>query len=239
MPKAIIVGASSGIGLALAKKLSKEGYELGLTARRLDLLLDLQEELKTKTYVKKIDVAHDSEAMIQVQSLIQEMGEVDLFILNAGVLYNNLELDWAKEKATIAINVMGFSAMANIAMKHLFLRGRGHLVGISSVSGIRGERSSPAYSASKAFVSNYLEGLRVKAFKEQKNISVTDIQPGWVDTDMAIGEDTFWMCSAEKAALLIYSAIERKRAQAYISSRWFLYAWFMKVLPRWLYDRMF
>jgi short-subunit dehydrogenase len=237
MKKAIVIGASSGLGRGIAKILAQEGFEVGLAARRLELLLELQKELTVKTTVKQMDLKNPSEAIGRAEALIQEMGGVDLFVINAGVIFNNRKLGWEEEKATIDVNVVGFSAMANVAMHHFLKRGKGHLVGISSVSAIRGERDSPAYSASKAFVSNYMEGLRVIAFKEKVDVCVTDIQPGWIETDMAQGQETFWMAPIEKAAGQIYSAIQNKRAHAYITRRWRLYAWLLKLAPRWLYHR--
>lgn len=237
MQKAIIIGASSGIGKALAIVFAKEGFELGLVARRFELLLDLQKELNVKTYTKQLDVTHIPEAMKIIESLIQEMQGVDLFIINAGILINNPKLTWEIEKSVIDVNVLEFCAMVNVGIKHFLDKGKGHIVGISSISALRGECDSPSYSASKAFVSNYLEGLRVKAFKEKKNVYVTDIQPGWVDTAMAIGEETFWMAPVEKAARQIYTAIRKKKRQAYITHRWILMAWFLKLTPRCLYDR--
>src|SRR5277367_2712438 len=103
MKKAIIVGASSGIGKALAVVLASKGYEIGLAARRLELLLDLQKELKARTFIRQIDVAKTSEAMDLLGSLIQEMGGVELIIINAGVLFNNSEFVWEKEELTIQI----------------------------------------------------------------------------------------------------------------------------------------
>ncbi len=239
MKKAIIIGASSGIGKALAVVLASKGYEIGLAARRFELLLDLQKELKARTFIRQIDVAKTSEAMDLLGSLIQEMGGVDLIIINAGVVFKNREFVWEKEELTIQINVLGFAAMAQKAMAHFLSQGKGHLVGISSISAIRGDSNFPSYSASKAFVSNFLEGLRIKAFKEKKDICVTDIQPGWVDTIMAKGEETFWLASAEKAAEQIYSAIKNKRSHAYITHRWWFYAWLVKLTPTWVYARYF
>ena len=92
------------------------------------------------------------------------MNGIDLFIINAGVVYHNPDLDWQKEKETIELNVLGFTAMANVAMKYFLRKGEGHLVGLSSISALRGHESCPAYNASKAFVSNYLEGLKKKSF---------------------------------------------------------------------------
>jgi short-subunit dehydrogenase len=239
MQKAIIVGASSGIGKALAEVLAEEGYELGLASRRMERLHEVQKKLKTKTVVKRIDVEDVSEAQRELMALIEEMRGVDLIIVNAGVGFNNPVFDWEKEEETIQTNVLGFAAMAHTAMTYFLKQGQGHLVGISSVSGLRGEADSPSYSASKAFVSNFLEGLRGKACRVGRKICVTDIRPGWVDTDMAKGAETFWMARVEEAAKQIYAAIKHKRSHAYITRRWRLYAWFVKCIPSWLYSKWF
>jgi short-subunit dehydrogenase len=238
MQKAIIIGASSGIGHTLTHTLASKGYQMGLVARRHELLLSLQLELSSPSFIKQVDVTQP-EAMSQVQQLIDEMGGVDLFIVNAGIYHPNRAFDWEKEKETIDINVTGFAAMAHLAFTYFLKQGRGHLVGISSVSALRGEKDNPAYSASKAFVSNYLEGLRKKAFWEAKEIAVTDIKPGWVDTVMAKDEKTFWMATPEVAAACIYKAIRAKKEEAYITPRWRLYGWLMKLLPSGLYYRYF
>src|SRR6185295_9173800 len=237
MAKAIIIGAYSGIGRALAQVFAEQGYEVGLVARRFELLKELQQQLPTKSFIKQIDITHTSAAIAQLQSLIQEMTDVDVCVINSGIWLNNPECDWDKDRKTIEVNVVGFSAMANVALNYFLTKGHGHLVGISSVSACRGENYTPAYSASKAFVSNYLEGIRHRMAQENKKIFITDIQPGWVDTNMAKGQETFWMASARNAAVEIYSAIHKKRPHAYITSRWRLYAWLLKISPKWFYDR--
>lgn len=237
--QAIIIGASSGIGKTLSKKLAQEGYTVGLIARRLELLLELQKEIKSPTFVKQIDINDPSKAIPLLKDFLQEMNAVDLIVVNAGIFLKNDPFTWEKEAATIQTNVMGFAAMAHSAMDYFLQRGKGHLVGISSISALRGEADSPSYNASKAFVSNFLEGLRMKAIHEKKEICVTDIQPGWVDTIMAEGEKTFWMASQEKAANQIYAAIHHRRSHAYITRRWRLFAWLLKLMPRFLYERLF
>lgn len=239
MQKVIIIGASSGIGRALAQVFAENGFEVGLVSRRGELLHELQKEIKVKTYVKEIDITQTNKAIAKVQELIKEMDGVDVFAINSGVCINNPELNWEKDEKTIAVNVLGFTAMANTALTYFLKKNSGHLVGISSVSALRGESYTPVYSASKAFVSNYLEGIRFRMIQEKKKIHVTDIQPGWVDTEMAKGEKTFWMASTKIAALEIFSAINKKRSHAYITSKWRLYAWFAKIAPRWLHDRFF
>jgi short-subunit dehydrogenase len=126
--------------------------------------------------------------------------------------------------------------MVNVAVAHLEARGSGHLVGISSVAAVRGIGGAPAYAASKAFVSNYLQGVRYHLKKLKLPIVVTDVQPGFVDTRMAGGR--FWMASSETAARQIAAAIRKRRQHVYVTRRWRLVAWLMKVVPDALYARL-
>ncbi len=238
MQKAIIVGASSGIGKSLAKTLARDGYQLGLAARRLPLLLDLQQEIGSQARIKQIDVTDTQDAISRLSELVQEMDGVNLIVICAGTGFENPELDWDKENKTIAVNVAGFTAIANAAI-HFFLKnGSGHLVNISSIAALRGSGSAPAYNASKAFESIYLDGLRHKIARLGLPITITDIQPGFVDTAMAQGEGLFWVASPEKAASQIYQAIQAKKKHAYITKRWRLIAWLLKFAPDSVYYRL-
>lgn len=238
MPGAIIIGASSGIGAALARRLSSHGYKVGLAARRVELLERLRGELPNPAFVKVLDVSQPESAMQALQELAREMGDVELYVLNAGVGFLNPQLDWTKERQTIDVNVLGFAAMVNVAVHALEARGSGHIVGISSLSALRGGRAAPAYNASKAFVSNYLEGVRQRCTHRKLAITVTDIQPGFVDTPMAQGPNLFWMASAARAAEQIHAAIRGRKRHAYITRRWRLVAWLLKGLPAALYQRI-
>jgi short-subunit dehydrogenase len=123
-------------------------------------------------------------------------------------------------------------------MRYFIKQKSGHLVGISSIASIRGNEVAPAYAASKAFVSTYLEGMMRKTAKAHLPIAITDIQPGFVDTPMAKADKLFWVASPEKAARQIFSAILKKKEKAYITKRWVLVAWVLKLLPRYLYKRI-
>lgn len=236
--KAIVIGATSGIGRELAKILSYNDYIVGLAARRVGLLSTLQKEIIAKTYIKRIDVSNAEEAKGLLEELISVMGGLDLVVISSGAGFINPDLDWEKEKETIEINVMGFMAMANVAFKHFLKQGSGHIVGISSIAALRGGGESPAYNASKAFVSNYLEGLRCKAIKMGIPITITDIKPGFVNTAMAKGGGLFWVAPVEKAAWQIWKAIDNKRKHAYITKRWRLISWLLKIMPDWIYNRL-
>ena len=169
-----------------------------------------------------------------LRNLIAEMNDVELFVISAGTGAVNPSLEWQPEQETIAVNVSGFAAMANVAVAHLQRRGSGYLVGISSIGGLRGNPHAPAYSASKAFVSNYLEGLRYRFAKLRLPIVVTDVQPGFVDTAMAKAEHKFWVAAPDKAATQIVEAVRRGKKLVYVTRRWRLIAWFLKIVPDWL-----
>jgi short-subunit dehydrogenase len=238
MKRAIVIGASSGIGREIAIVLSQNGFAIGLIARRVDLLEELRNSLPSRTYSRQADISDHAQAMAILENLIEEMGGVDLIVVSSGTGFINPDLDWAKEKATLDVNVTGFAATANVAFRHFVKAGQGHLVGISSIAALRGSGGAPAYSASKAFMSNYLEGLRISARKAGLPIVVTDIQPGFVDTAMAQGQGLFWVASPQKAARQIYEAIQRKAGHAYVTRRWSVVGWLLKVLPESIYSRL-
>lgn len=238
MKSAIIIGASSGIGHALALILSADGYRVGLVARRTDLLVQLGAELPGPSVVKTIDVSQPEIALPLLRELIEELGDVELFIVSAGTGFENAALAWGPEKDTIALNVLGFAGVVNVAVAHLEARGSGHLAAISSLAGLRGSGGAPAYAASKAFVSNYLQGIRYRFSKLKLPIAVTDVQPGFVDTRMAKGDRLFWVASPQKAARQITVAIRSRRPHVYVTKRWRLIAWVLNVLPDALYLRL-
>ncbi len=231
--KAIVIGASSGIGRALVKELVTRGFEVGMTARRKGMLEDLQQEAHGKTHPHFMDVNDPEEAVEIFDELIREMGGVDLVIINAGVNFPNFGLAWPPEHDTLQTNVVGFTAIAGAAARYFISRNQGYLAAVSSIAALRGSGRSPAYSASKAFVSNYLDGLRQRLSRTP--ISVTDIRPGFVATEM-IGhrKELFWVATCEKAAKQICDAVLSRKKIAYITKRWALIAWFYARIPHWL-----
>ncbi len=234
--KAIIIGSSSGIGEAVAKELSKRGYIIGITGRRKNLLEDLQKNIGSNVFIKVMDISKPELAQKDLINLIGELEGLDLIVVSSGT--GNLDLDWQKQKEIIDVNVLGFTAMVNVATQYFLNQNKGHIVGISSIAALRGFADAPIYSASKAFVSSYLQGLREKFKRLNKNIHVTDIQPGFVDTQMGKSSD-FWKASPEKAATQICDTIEQKRNHAYVTKRWRLIAWLIKLLPDYLFYKIF
>ena len=137
------------------------------------------------------------------------------------------------------VNVKGFTALARNGYNYLSQRGQGHIVCVSSVAGARGMRISSAYAASKAYMSTYMDGLRHHATKRKTHVTVTDIRPGFVLTPLTKeNKKMFWVATPEKAAVQIRKAIERKADVAYITKRYFLIYWLLKLLPKWIYYRI-
>ena len=238
MKKAIVVGASSGIGYQLAVLLADNGYKVGITGRRDQLLLNLQGTNPEKFVVSVFDVTDIAHVPEQLKQLTEELGGLDLLILSSGTGKINPELDTAVEQDINALNVAGFTAVTNWAFNFFQKQAFGQFAAITSIAGIRGSRQAPAYFASKAYQINYLEGLRQKATKTKLPIYITDIRPGFVDTAMAGGENLFWVASAEKAADQIYKAIEHKRDVVYITKRWRIVGFLFWILPKFIHKRL-
>jgi len=232
--KAIVIGATSGIGRELAKQLSIAGYIVGVTGRRLDLLESLKRELPGECFIASMDLTDSYKAVTVLQDLLKQMGDVNIVVINAGTGSNEPTFPLAGELDTVAVNVVGFTALANVAYHYFSDKAEGHIVATSSIMALRGG-PCPSYNASKAYISSYLEGIYCKSRLQGKNISVTDIRPGYVDTGMAKGKGIFWMAPVEKAACQILEAIQRKRRIVYVTKRWSIIAAILKIMPVQLY----
>ncbi|MFV0472354.1 MAG: SDR family NAD(P)-dependent oxidoreductase [Paludibacteraceae bacterium] len=231
MKRAIVIGATSGIGKEIAETLSRNGYKVGITGRRRELLEDIRKR-NPDAFISKAFDNREYEGIVQnLKELVESLGGLDLLVISSGTGKVSENIDFEIEKNTILTNALGFTRIADWAMEYFENQKNGHLVGISSIAGLRGNRFSPGYAATKAFQINYLEGLRHRATHLKFPVYVTDIRPGFVDTAMAQGGTIFWLISVKKAGKQIYKAIEKKRKVAYISRRWILFAWLLKLLP--------
>lgn len=235
--KVIIIGATSGIGRELAILYAKEGYFVGITGRRNELLLSLQNKFPKNIVTECFDVTA-KENIPHLQTLIQKLDGLDILIYNSGYGDVSKELDWDIEKRTTDVNVNGFVEIVCYAFNYLVNQGHGQIACTSSVASIRGNSHAPAYNASKAFESIYMEGLFYKSKLLKKDIAITDIQAGFVDTGMAKGDGKFWIATPQKAALQMYQAIKKKKKRAYITKRWWLIAKLLKWMPGFLYKRI-
>lgn len=240
--KAIIIGASAGIGRALAIEMSKNGYEVGITARRREMLESLQKEMQTQSYVCVMNVGDTETSREQLADLVEEMGgEVDVIILNAAVGHTGVT--WEENREMIQVNTLGNVALGDWAMHYFKNRKKGHIVGISSVAMHRAFRSAIVYSATKSFLSAYLQGLNhfFSFYKHKYDVAITDIRPGYVATYMTSQNDPkqmFWVAKPEEAAYYILRAIQKRKKVAYITPRWWFAAKFMAALPDWIAHKL-
>ncbi|MFV8750129.1 SDR family NAD(P)-dependent oxidoreductase [Nannocystaceae bacterium ST9] len=212
---ALITGASSGIGAALARALARQGIEVVIAARREAALRELASTIEAeggKARVLALDVREPEATVEAIQAIDAELGGLDLVVANAGVGQQRWagKLDWQACSQVIDVNVRGAVATLVAVLPKMVERGRGRLVGISSVAQYRGLPKNAAYSASKAFLSTFLESLRVDL--RRTGVSVTDVRPGFVDTPLsaAVPRKPFEI-DADAAARLIVDAVDRRR----------------------------
>lgn len=237
MKKAIVIGATSGIGNELAQILVQNGYKVGITGRRLAELERLKKRNPEHFTVSSFDCTKENNSK-KLNDLVDQIGGLDLLILSSGTGNLNESLDFEIENKTNLLNVNAFTEIVSWTFNYFKKQGNGHLVAISSIAGIRGSRIAPAYNASKAYQINYLEGLRQKATKVKMPIYVTDIRPGFVDTDMAKGDGQFWVATKEKASRQIVGIIQRKKEIGYVTKRWWVIAKLLWLVPNVIYKRM-
>jgi short-subunit dehydrogenase len=231
MKKAIIIGATSGIGKSLAELLIREEYEVGITGRREELFQSIKNQETSRLVFKKMDVQDLSTLEPICDELVSQMGGLDLLIISAGIGEENENLNFDVEHNVIKTNVQGFTCIADWALRYFKEQGYGHLVNISSIAGIRGNGIAPSYNATKAYQINYLEGLRINVKEYGSSITITDARPGFVDTSMAKGEGLFWVAPVQKAAEQIFEAIKQKKKVVYITKRWRLIGLILKLIP--------
>ena len=232
----IIVGATSGIGRKMAEQYAAKGNIVGITGRRKELLDEIENNFPGKIKTECFDVT-TGENIVKLSKLILEIGGMDILVYSSGIGEPSKELDWQLDKTTVETNVNGFIEIANWGFNYFINQGYGSMAVISSVAANRGNSWAPAYSASKAFQSNYFEALAIKAERIKKDIGITCIEPGFVDTKMAKGNKRFWLVSLEKAAQQMITAIDKKKRKVYVSKRWWLIATLMRLTPFWIYKR--
>lgn len=231
--RAIVVGASSGIGREVARLLIKEGWTVGVAARRTELLSQLG-----AAAFESIDVTME-EATEHLQSLIQRLGGMDLFFYASGIGKQNRELKEDIELATLQTNGVGFTRMIGEAYRYFAAQGYGHIAAITSIAGTKGLGPAPSYSATKAMQNIYLQALEQQAHSRGLRIHFTDIRPGFVDTALLDGDFHYpMMLKPERVARQIVKAIRRHRHIRIIDWRYRLLTAFWRRIPRCLWRRI-
>jgi NAD(P)-dependent dehydrogenase (short-subunit alcohol dehydrogenase family) len=241
--KVFITGASSGIGEALAVYYAGQGATLGLVSRRLDFIEALNQRLGGHHVCYALDVADASALHDAATDFIFRFGAPDIVIANAGVSAGTLtecEEDLEVFRRVMDTNVFGMAAtFAPFIPAMRVAGGERRLVGIASVAGIRGLPGAEAYSASKAAAITYLESLRLEM--RPYGIKVVTIAPGYIETPMT-AVNTYkmpFLLPVDKAAERFASAIRRGTTYTVIPWQMGIVAKLLRVLPNWLYDRLF
>lgn len=240
MKRAIIIGASSGIGRQVAQLLVQDGWHIGLAARRIDKLKELKRINEERVKTIEMDVTKQ-EATTQLRTLISQLGGMNLFFYAAGIGKQNPMLDEQIEIGTTETNALGFTRMVGEAFRYFAERTGGHIAIISSISGIKGLGPAPSYSATKALQSTYLQALEQLANSRNLNIAFTDIQPGFVQTDLLFPQNDEMnesdarqypmLMTAQKVAKQIVKAIYKKRHKVVIDWRWKLLTSLWRCIP--------
>lgn len=242
MKKVVISGASSGIGLALARHYLERGAFVAALARRGELLQSLAVEFPEQVFCYALDVRDAPEIRDAAHDFITRVGVPDIVIANAGVSRGTLtehaeDIDVFQQ--VMDINVLGMAKTFQPFIAAMRAERYGSLVGIASVAGFRGLPGAEAYSASKAAAISYLESLRVEL--HASGIKVVTICPGYIKTPLT-DVNTYpmpFILEVNKAARRMARVIERGKSFAVVPWQMGMVGWLMKCLPNWLYDRLF
>ena len=243
-PKAVIVGASSGIGAALARKLAAEGYQVALLARRKKLLEEVCREInqaagETRAFAYPHDVTKYSQVPDLFRKILQDFQTIDVFVYNSGMSHTigMSEYDFDKDLETMEVNLLGGIAWLNQAATLFDRMGRGHLVGVSSIAGDRGRVGNPSYMAAKGGMSTFLESLRNRLAR--KGVHVLTVKPGYVQTDILPEKHPpLPVATPEAVANAIYKAIRRKKQVLYTPWFWRYILLVVTHTPSFIFRRM-
>ena len=226
----VVVGATSGIGLDVARLFISRGWFVGVAGRNTQMLDALKQENPSQVYTAVIDITH-SDAPERLSHLIEELSGMDVYFHSSGIGYNNPQLDETKELDTLRTNGEGFTRMIGAAYRYFRLRKKGQIVAISSVAATRGMGSAPAYSATKRFQMHYLQSIRQLATTDSLHLAVTEIRPGFVDTPLLRdGKYPMLMESKIVAQAIVKAVIRRKRLLTF-DWRYRLLVAFWRMIP--------
>lgn len=244
--KAIVMGATSGIGMEVAKLLAAKGWQVGIAGRRIERLQALIPDNKATPQggiicYQQIDVT-SAEAPSQLLELIDKLGGMDLYFHSSGIGWQNNSLDIEKELKTVETNGLGFTRMVDTAFNwfatHHQNNSKARIACITSIAGTKGLGAAPAYSATKRFQNHYLECLSQQARMRHLPISITDIRPGFVKTGLIAGSTYPLQLQPEDVAKHIVRAIEKGKEVKVIDWRYAILVFFWRLIPRGLWTRL-
>lgn len=233
----IIIGATSGIGREVAKLYIAQGWQVGVAGRRAEELETLRKEAPEQVSTQVLDVTLE-DAPYRLQSLIDKVGGMDIFLLSSGIGKQNPTLTPDIELKTAATNVEGFIRLTTAAYHYFEKQGYGHIAAISSIAGVKGLGIAPAYSATKRFQNTYLDALDQLSRMNGLNIRFTDIRPGFVATPLLKDDNYPLLMKAPQVAACIVKAINKKKRIVVIDWRYRILVFFWKLIPHWIWVRL-
>ncbi len=242
--RAVVVGASSGIGAALARRLAAEGYVVAALARGGDELSALCKQINaesgdTRTIAYVHDVTDVSSIPALFQRMLVDLGGIDALVYCVGVMpkVEVGEFNLEKDSLMLQTNLLGGVAWLGLAAALFQCMGAGQLVGISSVAGDRGRVLNPAYNSSKAGLDAYLEALRNRLTRY--GINVLTVKPGFVDTDMLKNSPRhFGAISPDQCAAGIWKAMRGRKQLVYIPFYWRWIMFVVRLVPSFIFRRL-
>jgi NAD(P)-dependent dehydrogenase (short-subunit alcohol dehydrogenase family) len=236
--RALVVGASSGIGAALVRELVRRGYRVAALARRPAELEELRRTAPERILTRVHDVHDVAAAPGLFEELVRALGGLDLLAYVAGVMpkVGPLEFDTEKDREILAVNTLGAIAWCNPAAEHFQAKRAGVIVGVGSIAGDRGRRPQPVYGASKAAFAHYLEALRNRL--SEHGVRVCTIKPGYVDTPMTAGLPLKGAVSADAAARAIVGYARRGSGVRYVPLKWLLVSLVVRSIPSRLFRHL-
>lgn len=238
MKRAIIMGATSGIGHETALLLLKEGWSIGIAGRRTARLEEMKLLAPERICTAAIDITQE-DAGARLEALADALGGMDLYVHCSGIGHQNYELEPAIELDTVATNAAGFVRMTDAAFRYFLKKGKGHIAAISSIAGTKGLGIAPAYSATKRFQNTYIDALEQLACLHNADIRFTDIRPGFVDTAL-LGDGKRYplLMTPQETARAIVRAIRKERRVATIDWKYKILVFFWRLIPRRIWKRM-
>ena len=224
MNRIVILGATSGIGLEIAKLYIAAGCRSGpqVAAQKPRSTSGSGAD---RVKIRSIDITAP-EAEERLLRLIADLGGCDLLLHCAGIGYNNPQLDAAREIATAETNTVGFTRIMDTAFDYFRRQGGGHLAAISSIAGTKGLGAAAAYSASKRYQNTYLDALAQLSRMQRLDIRITDIRPGFVDTPLLREGKYPMLMRPEKVAARIVRALEQRKRRIVIDRRYAVLVFF-------------
>lgn len=237
MTRIVIVGATSGIGLACAKACIEAGWRVGAAGRRTEALEAFRATAPAQVEIAELDITQEN-ASERLAGLIEKLGGMDIYLHCSGVGHQNPALQPGIEVDTARTNAEGFIRMITAAFNYFKSHGGGHLAAISSIAGTKGLGSAPAYSATKRMQNIYLDALAQLAHMQRLPIRITDIRPGFVATPLLSDGHYPMLMQPEKVAARILRALHRQERRVVIDRRYAVLVFFWKLIPEWLWERL-